>query len=327
MILHQLKLIFGLKRTIWYRYIREIPVMYLILLGVFALSAGWALWLANIPITWKSLSVSVILQWFICTRLKYRNNKKELMNQYPALYPVSLLTDTLFSTLPFLLAHIYFWLIAVAVSGLYVLLSTRVNEGLQIKQLTIPSPFFSKSAFLWHSQFRVFLPAVWLFIVVIAVIAHIHNNFNLAIAIYCIGIFFSVSTIILQKEEADFVSIYLNGAHFRKRTTSETLASTTIFALPLAFLLLLLFPAQWQIIALSLVCILLIGVNLLWIKYIFYPSMLLAALFFFVGAAIQAALTISSYGLALIPFYYLGFYYLFRRKTNNYFIGNERIDY
>ena len=327
MIINQLKFIILLKLTIWKRTVREISPVHLILLSIFALAAGWALLKADIPVTWRSLSVAAMLQLLVCTRLKYPDNKKELLNQYPELYPASLLTDTLLTTLPFLWVHAYFWLIAIAVAVLYVIFTVRKNEGIQVKRLTIPSPFFPQSAYLWHSQFRVFLPALWFFIVAIAVIASVHENFNLAVVMYSGGISVSVLAIILQKEEQDFIYIYLNSAHFRKRITQETLISATTLALPLAVLLLILFPAEWRIIALIFACILLINIHLLWIKYIFYPSELLAALFFFAGTAVQATLAFSYYGLAMIPFYYLGLYYFLKRKTDNYFAGNERIDY
>lgn len=327
MIINQLKLIILLKLIIWKRSVREIPIVYLVIFSVFALVAGWTLLKADIPVTWKSLSVAAMLQLLVCTHLKYPDNKKELLNQCPKLYPASLLTDTLLTTLPFLGVHAYFWLIAVAVAVLYVIFTVWKNEGTQGKRLTIPSPFFVKSAYLWHSQFRVFLPVLWLFIVVIAVIARVHENFNLAVVMYCGGISVSVLAILLQKEKQDFIYIYLNSTHFRKRITQETLISATTLALPLAVLLLILFPAEWRIIALIFACILLISIHLLWVKYIFYPSELLAALFFFAGIAVQATLAFSYYGLAVIPFYYLGLYYFLKRKTDNYFAGNERIDY
>ena len=327
MIIHQLKLIIPLKLTIWKRTVREISPVHLVLLSIFALAAGWALLKADIPVTWRSLSVAAMLQLLVCTRLKYPDNKKELLSQYPELYPAALLTDTLLTTLPFLLAHILFWFAAIAVALPYTLLSVQKKRKTAIKLPALPSPFFPKSAYLWHSQFRMFLPAVWLFIAAISVIARVHGNFNLAIVVYDAGVFISVITVMLQKEESDFIGIYLNAARFRKRTTEETLAAAAIFALPPAVLLLPLFPSEWPAIALSFLSILLVGVNVLWIKYSFYPSMVLASLFFFVGIVIQAILAISPYGLALIPFYHLGLYHFFKQRTHHCFTENERTDY
>ncbi|WP_122969566.1 hypothetical protein [Proteiniphilum sp. X52] len=170
------------------RTAREIPIVYLVVLLVFALSTGWFLLKADIAVTGKSLSVAAMLQLLVCTRLKYPDNKKELLSQYPKLYP-------------------------------------------------------------------------------------------------------------------------------------------TIFALPPAALMLPLFPSEWPAIALSFLSILLVSLNVLWIKYIFYPSMVLASLFFFVGIAVQAALAISQYGLALIPLYHLGLYHFFKRRTYHCFTENERTDY
>lgn len=327
MIFHQLKLIFHLKGIIWQRSVREIPFVYLVLLSVLALSTGWLLLRAEIPVTWKSLSVVATLQLFICTRLKYRSDKKEFLNQYPKLYVVSLFLDTLFTTLPFFLVDFYFGFVAVTVAVLYIIFSAHTNNRIRVKPLVIPSILFPKSAYLWHSQFRVFLPAVWLFIVVISSIAYIHENFNLAIVVFNGGFFVSIIAVILQKEESDFIRIYLNSTHFRRQTTQETLISATIFVLPLTVLLLLLFPLEWGVIIVSFLSILLISVNLLWVKYIFYPSIVLASLFFFVGIAVQSALAISQYGLALIPFYHLGIYHFLRKRTNHYFIENERINH
>ncbi len=243
------------------------------------------------------------------------------------MFATSLFIDIFFTTLPFLLLHILLWFAAMFAGICYTLISTKTDTAIKINKPTLPSPFFPKSAYLWHSQFRVFLPALWLFMAAIAIIARVHDNFNLAIVVFCGGIFISLLSVILQKEESDFIVIYLNSSHFRKRTTMETLLSTTIVALPLSIALLVLFPSGWWIILLSTASILLISLNLLWIKYIFYPSILLASLFFFVGMAIQAICVFSIYTLVLIPIYNFGLYFLFKRRTDNYFAQNERINY
>lgn len=270
------------------------------------------------------------MQFLVCKQLKYPNNKKKLLNQYKALFPVSFLIDSLVTTLPYLLLHIYFWLVAVGIvviHTLYISFSDKADSEIEIKQLAIPSPFFTKSAYMWHSQFRVLLPVIWFFIATITIIAHIHDNFNLAIVTYGIGVFISLITTILQKEKSDFIAIYLNSNHFRKRTTIETLTSATIFSLPLSVLLLSLFPSEWQIISVSFLCVLLVSLNLLWIKYIFYPSIMLASLFFFIGIFIQIVCTLSIYSTPLIVIYYITLYTLFKRRTDKYFSGNERVDY
>lgn len=318
--LYSLKLIFHLKFTIWQRIIREIPLIYLIALSVLVLSAAWALITADIAVTWKSVAAVAIVQLFLCAQLRYRNNKKEFLRQFPRLYLSSLWIDVFLTTLPFLLIHPLFWVTVVCVALLYTLFSSRINNEIQIKKPHIPSPFFVKSAYLWHSQFRVFVPAVWLFIVVILVIARVHDNFNLAIVIFCGGAFISMLTIIFQKEERDFVTIYLNVRHFMRRTLEETVTNTFIFTFPIAVLQLFLFPSEWRIIGLSFLCLQVMSVNLLWIKYIFYPSLLLAGLFFFVGIAIQAACVFSIYGIALIPFYYYALYLFCKKRVEKYFI-------
>ncbi len=330
MIFHQLKLLFRLKLTIWQRTIWQIPIVYLALLLVFALFIGWALIKADIAVTWKSIAVVAALQFLVCKQLKYPNNKKELLNQYKALFTISFLIDSLITTFPYLFLHFYFWLVAlgiVIIYTLYISFSDKSDNELEIKQLVIPSPFFPKSAYLWHSQYRVFLPAVWLFIATITVIAHIHENFNLAIVTYGIGIFTSLITTILQKEKSDFISIYLNNKHFRKQTIKETLASVTVLSLPLSVLLLSLFPSEWLIISISFLCVLLVSMNLLWIKYIFYPSIMPASLFLFIGIFIQAVFTLSLYSTPLILTYYIALYSIFKKRTDKYFTGNERVDY
>lgn len=301
--------------------------MYLIVLSIFALSVAWVLVKANIAVTWKSVAAVAIVQLFFCAQLRYRNNKKEFLRQFPRLYLSSLWIDVFLTTLPFLLIHPLFWMTAVCVALLYMFFSIRINNEINIKKPHIPSPFFVKSAYLWHSQFRVFVPAVWLFIVVISVIARVHNNFNLAIVVFCGGAFISILTTIFQKEERDFATIYLNARHFMRRTLEETVTNTWIFTFPIAVLLLFLFPSEWKIIGLSFLCLQMLSVNLLWIKYIFYPSLLLGGLFFFVGMVIQAACVFSIYGIALIPFYYYLLYLFCRKRAEKYFIENERTDY
>ncbi|MDO5665260.1 MAG: hypothetical protein Q4G63_08400 [Bacteroidia bacterium] len=327
MIFHPLKLVFNLKRIILQRTVREIPVLYLVLLSVFIFAALWALLKADIAVTWKSVSIVALLQLLICTRLKYRSNKKEFLNQYPQLFATCLSVDIFFTTLPFLLLHFSFWFVAVFVAMLYVLFATKTDTVIKLKKPVLPSPFFPKSAYLWHSQFRVFLPAVWLFMVAIIIVAHIHDNFNLAMVVYCGGVLISLSAVILQKEESDFIHIYLNSKYLIRKTTTETIICTAILSLPIAALLLLLFPPQWWIILLSTASILLISLTLLWTKYIFYPSMLLVALLSVIGIFIQATLAVSVYGMVLIPFYYVGLFYFLTKRSRRYFTENERINY
>lgn len=327
MFLHQLRLSLRLKLKIWQRTIREIPVVYLVLLSLFAFAGIWVLLKINIVLTWKSAITVAIIQSIICTQLHYKNNKKEFLNQFPNLYPIFLFSDTFLSTLPFLLIDIYHWFIALTIGTLYTILSIQSQNKIRIKQTIIPSPFFPKSAYLWHSQFRVSLPVIWLFILAISIIAYAHNNFNLAIVTYCGGIFISLIRVIWQKEEADFVAIYLNSFHFRKRITLETFVSTIILALPLSVLIVCLFPPNWQIIVIAFISIILVSFNLLWIKYIFYPSIILSSLFFFVGVCIQFVCALSPYSIPLIPIYYIALYLILKKKTDKYFTGNERIDY
>lgn len=244
MIFHQLKLLIRLKLTIWQRTIRQIPVVYLALLLAFAMFIGWALIKADIAVTWKLTVVVAALQFLVCKQLKYPDNKKELLNQYKALFTISFLIDSLITTFPYLFLHFYFWLVAmeiVIIYTLYVSFSDKADNEIEIKQLVMPSPFFPKSAYLWHSQFRVLLPVIWLFIAIITIIAHIHENFNLAIVTYGIAVFISLASTILQKEEPDFISIYLNSKHFRKQTIKETFTSVTVLSLPLSVLQLSLF--------------------------------------------------------------------------------------
>lgn len=325
--IHALKIVFRLKWLITKRIVRSIPLMYLVVLSVFIVLVVWAFITANIAVTWKSLAAVVILQLFLCSQLRYRNNKKEFLRQFPRLYLSSLWIDILLTTFPFLLIHPLCWMTAVCVALLYLFFSSRINTEIHIKKPQIPSPFFVKSAYLWHSQFRVFVPAVWLFIIIISVIARVHDNFNLAIVVFCGGAFISTLTIIFQKEERDFVIVYLNARHFLKRTLEETVANTMIYTLPITILLLFLFPSEWKIIGLSFLSLHFISVNMLWIKYIFYPSLLLGGLFFFAGMVIQAACVFSIYGIALIPFYYYALYLFCRKRLEKYFIENERIDY
>lgn len=325
--IHALKIAFQLKWLIAKRIVRSIPLMYLVVLSVFIVLVAWALITADIAVTWKSLSIVAIVQLFSCSQLRYRNNKKEFLRQFPRLYLSSLWIDVFLTTLPFLLIHPLCWMTAACLALLYMLFLIRINNEIHIKKPHISSPFFVKSSYLWHSQFRVFVPAVWLFIVVISVIARVHDNFNLAIVVFYGGAFISILAIIFQKEERDFVTIYLNARHFMRRTLEEIVMNTVIFTFPIAILLLFLFPSEWKIIGLSFLSLHFISVNMLWIKYIFYPSLLLAGLFFFVGIAIQAACVFSIYGIALIPFYYYALYFFCRKRVGKYFIENERIDY
>lgn len=321
----QLKLLVQLKWKIFIRFIKEIPVAYLVVLVVLAATVALALTKISIAVTWKSLLTVAAVQTLLCTQVKYKHNKDEFLKQYRYMHILSLFIDTFVLSVPFLFLDIRFWMISVLITAMYLLFAGK-GFSLLPQRIIIPSPFFAKSAYLWHSQYRIFVPALWLLILFVTIMAYRHQNFNLAAVALGASSFVTMLIIIFQQEEKDFVTIYLNARHFMRRTLHETLYNAFIFVFPLAVLQLILFPHQW-ITRLGFVFLILLGLNMLWIKYIFYPSSLISALFLFVGMLFQAGCALSIYGTALIPVYYLLLYYFCKKRVEKILTFNEGITY
>ena len=320
---HPLKPLLQLKWTIAKRIPNDVPPIYLVSLFVFAVSAGWFLTKIPVLVNWKSICTVAIIHGFLCSQLDYANEKMFFLRQFSRYYSYSLLIDTLFVSTVYLLLHPWLWLTGVITSIVYVAAKSGVRRNIFLfKFPVISSPVFVKSAYLWHSR-RILLPFVWAFMVAMSIVGYAHHNFNLAIGVFSIGVFVSLLNVILQTEESDFVTIYLNASHFMKRTLTETLINTTLFALPIILLQLFLFPTEWKTVGLVFPTVISLSTNLLWMKYIFYPSSLMAAVFYFLGIAIQFALVTTIYGIILLPVYYYILFAACKKRINKMLIQNE----
>ena len=312
----QLILILKLKWIICKRFLTQVPFPYVFLLSAIAILLGYVLLKVDIPVTWQSIVGAIIIQFFFCSRIHYRMDKRLFLKQYPKLYPLSVFTDCFLLSLPFILANGYLWVTAVMVSFVYSSLDLPARHAIKIRPV-LPSPFFMKSSYLWHAQQRHLLPVIWILIVISIVMAYLHDNYNLGIVAMAGGSLIAFLATIIETEEIDFVRMYISTKHFVKRTLSETLYNTSLYLLPLVVALCVLFPAKWLVTLLFLPAILLLNVQLLWTKYAFYPSALLAGVIFFCGLMFQLALSITLYGLVIVPVYTVVLYFIFLKNIRS----------
>lgn len=298
------------------RFITQVPFLYVFLLSAITILLGYILLKIDIPATWQSIAGTTIIQLFFCSRINYTSDKRLFLKQYPRLYPLSLFMDSFLLSLPFVLVNRFLWITAVIVSFFYSVLTLSAKHNIKIRPV-LPSPLFMKSSYLWHAQQRYLLPTIWLLIVIFIVIAHLHDNYNLGIVVLAGGSLIGFLATIMETEETDFIRMYINTKHFANRTLLETLYNTTLYLLPLVVMLFILFPAEWMVTLVFFPAILLLNVQLLWTKYAFYPSALLAGVIFFCGLVFQLALSITLYGIVIVPLYTVALYFIFLRNIRS----------
>lgn len=244
--LKQFLLILQLKWTVCRRFFVQVPFPYVLLLSVMALLLGYVLLKMDISVTRQSIIGVVIIQFFLCSRINYNVDKRLFLKQYRGLYPLSVFIDSFLLSIPFVLVNGYLWMTAVIVAFLYSVLDLSAQRSVKFRPV-LPSPFFMKSSYLWHAQQRYLLPVIWILIILIIVIAYLHDNYNLGIVVLGGGAFIGFLATILETEEADFVRMYLSPRHFVMRTLVETLYNTALYLFPLVVALFFLFPAEWRI--------------------------------------------------------------------------------
>lgn len=299
------------------------PFPYIFFLSAMALLLGYALLNIDIPVTWQSIVGAVIIQFFICSRINYRVDKRLFLRQYRGSYPLSVFIDSFLFSIPLALVNRYVWGVAVIVAFLYSVLDLSARRSVKTRPV-FPSPFFMKSSYLWHARQRYALPVIWILIVLFIFIARLHDNYNLGIVVLAGGAFIGFLATIMETEDAYFVRMYVSIKYFTARTLVETLYNTSLYLFPLVAVLFFLFPAEWRITLLLFPVVLLINVQLLWTKYAFYPSSLLAAVIFFFGLLLQGTLSITLYGIIIVPIYTAGLYFLFLKNIRVIILIDEK---
>jgi hypothetical protein len=169
-----------------------------------ALLLGYALLKIDIPVTWQSIVGVIIIQFFFCSRISYRLDKRLFLKQYRRMYPLSVFIDSFLLSVPFALVNGYLWITAVMVSFLYSVLDLSARGSIKIRPV-LPSPFFMKSSYLWHAQQRYVLPVIWVLILLFMVISYLHDNYNLGMVVLAGGTLIGSMVTILETEEVDFL--------------------------------------------------------------------------------------------------------------------------
>lgn len=321
----KLFLLLHLKWIIFRRFLIQVPFPYVLLLSAMALLLGYVLLKIDIPVTWQSIAGVAIIQFFICSRINYRVDKRLFLRQYRGVCLLSVFIDSFLSSIPFVLVNGYLWMTGVIVAFFYSALDLFTRRSVKTRPV-FPSPFFMKSSYLWHARQRYALPVIWILIVLFIFIARLHDNYNLGIVVLAGGAFFGFLATIMETEDANFVRMYVSIKHFTARTLVETLYNTALYLFPLVAALFFLFPAEWRITLLLFPVVLLINVQLLWTKYAFYPSSLPAAVIFFFGLLLQGTLSITLYGIIIVPVYTAGLYFLFLKNISTIISVNETIN-
>lgn len=308
------------------RFLTQVPFPYVLLLSAITILLGYVLLKIDIPATWQSITGVVIIQLFFCSRINYRVDKRLFLRQYPGLYPLSIFIDSFLLSLPFILVNIYLWITAVIVSFFYTVFDLSARHSIKIRPI-LPSPFFMKSSYLWHAQQRYLLPIIWFLIAIFIVIAYLHDNYNLGIVVLMAGSLIGFLATIMETEGADFVRMYISTKHFVTRTLSETLYNTSLYLFPWVVMLFILFPTEWMITLFFFPAFLLLNVQLLWTKYAFYPSALLAGVIFFCGLLFQMALCITLYGIVIVPVYTVVLYLILKKSIRSILSIDERTNH
>ena len=324
--LQTMQLLLQLKWKIFCRVTKQIPIGYTVFLLLCAAALSFVLLKIEAAVTWKSLLAAAGVHVALCSLVRYSDEKRQFLKQYKQTLFVSYVADFLLLSLPFFLINPFFGMATVATAFLYGMYRSLSLQKRKMN-VVIPSPFFVKSSFLWHAKTRYLFPTVWISMLIFIIIGYVHQNPNLAFAALAVGALAILSTI-FQIEKADFIQIYINEWHFMRRTLIETLCNSTLFLLPFTILLLFLFPENWLITLLVFACAVLLNINALWLKYAFYPSLLIAFIMLIMSLFFLGGLTIAlyGYGVILIPIY---FAFLFRFCKNNIrqiLNNNERID-
>jgi hypothetical protein len=323
----QLNNILKLKWKIFKRSLREIPVVYIILLAAIIFVVTYLLLKIDVAVTYKSLSITGIIQLILCQQIRQDIDKQMLLKQYPCLFRYYQLIDYFFIACFFLFVGVAFWFVALAVSFLYTLIGGWLSGSVSKMRIVLPSPFFVKSSYLWHSRHRYLLPVMWAVIVVLVIIAYVTDNYNLGIVATGVGSFVAFLFTIMQYEKIDFLRMYDDVSRFMLQTFRETVFNTAIFILLPTLCLLCFFPEEWHITVMVVVAIFLLNIHLLWIKYLFYPSDVLGGVMFVMGIVLQWAMVVSIYGLIALPVYYYLLYRQCKKNIHRILSNYERSDY
>lgn len=320
--LQQLNITIRLRWTIFIRSLGQVPFVYKILM--FLLIGGVVVFLSKVVLvlTWKSFVVALIVHTFICSRIKYSGKKRYYLKQYKYLLPLSYFVDFVLVAIPFFITNIWLGLVTVLSSALFAIYRTKpiINK---FSIPVLPSVFFVNSSFLWHAKSRYFLPVSWALIIMLTIIAFIHQNYNLALVVFAAGSFFSFFVTIFQNESHEFIQVYVSPKHFIKQTISETIINSVIFMLIPTILLLVFFPHRAGVTLSAFISLLLTTLNMIFVKYALFPSLPIALFVFVASLALIGALAISVYGAMLIPFYYVLIFYYYRSNIRKIICNNE----
>jgi len=314
--MNKLILLFRLRSLILWRLFRDIPLLYQVVLILFAgfTTVGIVLLFAQVSIRADYLFYAGAIHFVLCSLTDINRRKALLLSQLPPLLTANRAINALLYALPFLLVGVPFFLATLVSTGVYlqVNFSTKRTKWMPVIR-PLPSPFVG-SSYIWHAQFRTLQCLVWPFGVFFIVMAIIHENFNLAIAaVSIISIVFLLS-LLTQYEDRSFVTVYRSVGLFSKRLLQETVGNLNrILFLP-AVLVFIFFPKEWNIILLTVVVVYLLGITLVWTKYMFFQSQLFALLFFFLFAMTQAGLLVTLYGIPLMILLQGWLYYKFMNK-------------
>lgn len=323
----QLNNILKLKWTIFKRSFREIPVVYIILLTAIIFVVTYMLLKIDVAVTYKSLSIAGIIQLILCQQIRQGVDKQMLLKQYPYLFKYYRLIDYFFIACIFLFVDTAFWFVALAVSFLYTLIGGWFSGNVPKMRIVLPSPFFVKSSYLWHSKHRYLLPVMWTSIVVLVIIACVKDNYNLGIVAMGGGSFVAFLFTIMQYEKIDFLRMYEDVSRFMLQTFRETVVNTAIFILLPTLCLLSFFPEECLITVMVIMAVFLLNIHLLWIKYLFYPSDVLGGVMFVAGIFLQWVMVASIYGLIALPVYYYLLYRQCKKNIHSILSNYERSDY
>ncbi len=313
--------ILKLKFKSTFRQFKELPLFYKILISLLILILTIVSTNIKVPITKKSIALAFTIHLFIGVSIKYNQQKRDFLKQYKKLFVISYLFDYTLVAIPFYIVNVYFG-IATIISTLLLLIFRKYLSDYEPHKSILPSKIFLKQSFMWHSKMRYLIPICWMFTIVIIVVAYLHQNYNLAVATYSIVSLLMFLAIIFQTEDFLFVKSYINYKHFIKESFLTTIINAVIFLLPLTILMLFLFKDNFHYTLLLFLVLMILSINMVIVKYIFYPLQQIGIYIYFVNIIILMALGIATYGLSL-PFYFIITYLYFIKNIKQIFNLNE----
>lgn len=301
----KLLLYFRLKGISYYRMLKQIPFLYLILFFAVISVVVYGIIITHIAFSQQNTIICLLVFLILCHKLfRISDAEKVLLNSLHLDITTIQTIQYLIVSLLFFTLNIYIGIITSIIAVLFAFIQSNIQLSISKKIFT----FYKKTSYQWLSSFR--QEGIWLFLaeLLLFIIALYNKNQNMVCAIYglliCLPCFLSYYKI---PENRTWLIIYKNSSFLLQSKLIELFINTT---LPIVFYLILTlaFMPESIFMLISFTLVLYVANMLLfYCYYLCYPSMLMslvsfACLFCIIGILfmINSTITIASVGLLLV---------------------------